>query len=481
MFTLRLTSSIIIIACLGGLFFNSHTDATKDWTTSESECMKRITDIDSIEKFIEFTADLNLALKSNTDQQQIIQTINRCVRSVDGLGDIKSLELIVGELLPKIHSVCEPDFISKLLLFSKQIRDNRTKKKILKVNRSSNRLSRFFRLLIGQVIVTCKKSLATKLEQAEQKDEAAQSLKIVDEMVNQKDVSIDDLPFSRSMRYLVKKIIENRSWVTVLPENILLAESIKSPSGEPLFAHVTLNSLEMLEHFAKVKEACLIIDHFAESSINPIAKLAVEGYFARDKSQIVDNSLKSNPIVTRWLNAVQYCQSVFIIKAHVDIEGDIPESLKWEELNRDKTGLFEWHRYQDNIDMIDKLDSDIQIFTTPTSGVKAWFWRRLGRIDKKLSEIILKKLNMNQDQNSIFSEVDTEGDVKFGGGTTMLTNHVVTASTAVAHHASTIPLWQHNLLAAGLWICIGGVAFLSIILIVMVATGRTKDTSYFRS
>lgn len=352
MFVLRPTSTIFIITCLGVLFSYSHTDAAQDWTTSEKDCVKKIESIDSLENFLNFSDDLDVALKDNTNQQLITQTINGCVNSVYGLGDINLLEDIV-ELLEKIHSVCEPYFVSKLLLFSKRMRNSRTHK-----------LAPFFRLLTGQVIVTCKKNLKKKLEQAEQIDEVVQSLQVVDEMLNP-NVSNDEFPFGESMRYLMEKIMDSKSRTPVLPEDILLAESIKSSDGEPEVVRVTLNSQEMLERFATVKKACIIIDFYAEASINPISRLALDGYFARDESAIVDDNLKNSSQVIRWLNAVQHCQSVFITEAHVDIEREIPESLEWEELNKEKTGLFEWFRFKD-IETFDEFDRDIRCHTAPT-------------------------------------------------------------------------------------------------------------------
>lgn len=341
------------------------------WTTSKARCWEEVRYMNSVKRFEAFVHDLDSTKK---DEKRVAELVNSCLRSSDGLLDLITLNGIFQQL-KTIHSVCEPDFIDQLLDFKKQMRENGLRSKTLK-RRLSHGFTRIFTLFTGQVILTCKRSLETKLERAEQLDESLrQSLQIIENTEEKVD----------EFRTSVESILQHKT-TSVLPEDIFMAESIKHSNGSQQSFPLTLRSEETLERFLDIKKACKSVDKYALSSIYPIARLSLRGYRAGDDDDEIDEKLKSSSRVARWLNAVEYCQSVYLIKVQLDVEREIPESLQQEVLDDEATKEIDWHKFEE-IETFDDIGWDLKCFLASPDvsqkGVKGWILKRFKKDHQK--------------------------------------------------------------------------------------------------
>lgn len=355
-------SSIFIVTCLGGLILSSRADEDINetpWTESRARCHHRVQLLNSVPEFLEFANELDLPTEPKQAQPQITKTINDCLHSIDGEGDIRAMDKIVKQLRT-IHSVCESVFIDQLFKFTKRMRDNGISGKNSK-RTSSHGLLRFYSLLTGQVILTCKKNLEKKLEQAEQSDET---------LIRSLDVVEND----NSIRPSVESITPNLR--VDLPENIVLTAAIRARSKVGLYVPLTLDSKEMVEKFSRVKRACKLIESYAQSSIHPMTRFAMVGLKAGDEDDVTDKKLKSSPRVTKWLSVVQYCQGFALIKAipHCAVPESMSHDLSDEEQAKPELKRFE---VDDRIDDIG-LDMHCSVHSMDPKArkMKSWVMRR---------------------------------------------------------------------------------------------------------
>lgn len=359
--------SISILCLFGG--FIRHSLAQEGfheapWTASKFRCDYRVEFLNSVAKFLEFAKELDMA--TDQDQQQKTRMINDCLHSADGEGDIRALAEIVRQL-STIHSVCDTEFIDKLYIFNKRIIDNGTHGILMR--KLDHGLLRFSTLFTGQVILTCKRNLETKLEQAERSDEdLRQSLDVVE----------DD----RCLRSAVSLVIPNSK--VDLPENISTAMAMKLTHKSNAYIPILTVTDEIAEQFVKVKQACKLIDSYAQGSIYTIIGFAIAGFRAGDNDDVTDNKLKSSQRVARWLNAVQYCQGVTLIYGIPSAENssNLAREVVSEELNE----ALEPKEFE-VADQFEEIGSDLRCTfesqEPKVTGIMGWIEKSMDKLSEK--------------------------------------------------------------------------------------------------
>lgn len=350
---------ILIICFFGGLIVSVKADkdfTEAPWTELKDRCIYRLEFMNSVQKFLEFARELDLPTKQ--DKQQVTKTINDCLHNVNGERDIRALSDIVRQL-PAIHSVCETEFISQLYQFNKRIRDSESPSKAFK-RKSPHKLLRFSSLLTGQVVLTCKRNLEAKLEQAEQSDEDLRQ-------------SLDVVENDQSLRNVVKSIPGMDILKVQLPENISSAMAIKAKYGSNTYVGLYADTQQAVEQFLNVKKSCRLVDSYAQNSIYPIARFAIDGFKAGDDGDATDNKLKSSPRVTRWLNVAHYCLGVNLVRAVPTFE--ISESLAQKISNQKEKKQLEPKRFE-KADKFEDIGWDLQCtFESQESksmGIRSW-------------------------------------------------------------------------------------------------------------
>lgn len=430
---------------------------------------------DKIDTLLEVGAIDNSISSIDGDVKMDTATLNRCMHSVDGLGDLEVLKGIT-ENLSKVHSVCHTEFADQLIAFNRRMRDNIAHNKILFfTSKQKHRLSQFFGLLAGQVVLTCKKSLAKKLELAEtDNDELIESLNLVIESATHCDnersstsAVAHEKQISTGLNFIFSLAKKNTTKVFDRVENILLLESMK-PEPEAKFSiGITVNSQEKLEAFTKTKRACNLIGVYAENSIYTIAKLAWRGFLARDATDIVDTSLNEDKRVQKWIKAIQYCQGVLLSEVTVDLEQeelvkldkdifnsegqliaidvnrdtghhiDVTENVAVVEMQQPRTA----HVYERG-DSIEELDSDLRCYTY-AGGFKGWLLKKVGHL--LLTKFIRINVIDESFKRSLLRDYqDTESEVQFGSSAVAITTGIKGAEVAAAGAT-----WAHRHLSGG--------------------------------
>lgn len=272
-----------------------------------------------------FVSELDQSPQPPQDKKKITKRINECLHSVDGEGDIRALNEIVQQIAHR-HSLCEPEFIDQLYDFNKRCDDNATVG-ILK-RKLSHGLLQFSTLFAAQTVLTCKRNLEAKLSEAEHSDEALRQ-------------SLDVVENDQTIRAQVESIIPNTE--AHLVEDIISTKTLKRLRNSSGILHTVANQ-ESAEQFVRVKEACKLIDSYAQGSIYPIVRFANDGLKASDDNNATDNELKSSLLVTRWLNIYQYCQGVSLVDGAASV--DVPESLAKQVLSVELNAKLEPKKFQ---------------------------------------------------------------------------------------------------------------------------------------
>lgn len=417
--------------------------------SEKTECVKKIKRIDQTPTFSGFIALANMLVpekyKELGDEQ--IAEINKCLRSVDGQSDVTVLRSLVWESF-EIRSVCEPEFVDKLLQYDRQIKNNATRGKYLK-RKQKHRFSHFFRLFTGQVILVCKRSLIEKLELAEKNKDVSRAMDRIS-LVLARNESPHDLGKATNVSTLMRRLLilatKYAPNIVTKIENLVLIDSLKPEPDAEFSLAITVNSGKMLEEFLETKKACKLIDEYAQSSMYAIARLAWRGYMARNELDPLEINLTTNRRVQIWLRSVQYCQGVLFVQVTADLEQESlikfskvlnDEKILTVELARDQQSSIDKqdraaHKYTIK-DTVTVFDSDIKCYTYSQS-FKGWFLNRLGKSERLMAKLI--KLNVMDEsyKQSMLSDLeDPENEVQFGGTSAVTSN---TFSQTTAHFAA---------------------------------------------
>lgn len=379
---------MIYLVFVGG-FVAVKGDSSKIWPLTNEHCVQAIQGMDSVDGFLHFSS--NFVPKNDDlmgEQQKTV--INTCLQSVDGQADIKALQELIQQASQN-HSVCEPEFTEKLLEYDKQIRDNASLGGYLSL-KQEHRLMPIFRLFVGQVILTCKKSLTKKIQLAENNSDVARAIERISGLLRKNKEPIDSgkaRNLSTVMRILISLAMKYTPSVVTEIEKLVLFDSLK-PQRDAVFSiGVIVNSENTFKEFEETQKACKLIDEYAQSSIYAIAILAWKGYLARNDSESIEGNLNDDERVRKWIKVVQYCQSILIVEAKLDLE---QESLL--KLNKDSFSNSEQtialdvsrkergqtsrqvHRYE-QVDNFSEFDADLRCYTF-ADGLKGWLLKRLG-------------------------------------------------------------------------------------------------------
>lgn len=242
--------SLLVSICLVNSFLSSPFAVAQDWTTSKEECIKKVGAINTTNKFLAFTEDLD-----KHDQKENAPLINKCLHSVNGLEDIEFLKDIVQQM-KTASSICDADFINQFLVLGQQLRSNGTPIKLAKLKRN-NRLIPFFKLLAAQVIETCKDDILNSLFQAEQSNEVlVRSLKFLHERMN----------------------------------GVTDEETFPTPINKDLASEVD-----------QLDKACILIDR----SMPPVARLAFEVSMSEPRNSL---DLQNSRRAMQWFTAFSHCR-----------------------------------------------------------------------------------------------------------------------------------------------------------------------------
>lgn len=412
-------------------------------------CSKQAKAIDTIAGYLEFLDRLVPENGKPLEEQQNA-IINACLHSVNGQQDATTLRGLIRDA-SEVHSVCEPNFMNRLLQFDRQIKENVSHSKYLK-RKQKHRFVKFFGLFAGQVALTCKKSLAKKLQLAEENHEAAVAIERILRLSSKNDVSLDETKaknLSVLTRKMLKVIENNRPNIVTDVENLVLIDIFKPSPDVVLKTYITINSAVMLDEFTKTKEACQLIDQYAHSSIYPVTKLAWRGYLAQNDVDTVDISLRNDERVINWVKSLQYCQGVLIVEAKLDLEQEKLVKLEDEELDRDQKVTLNVsretvvyvpvHRYEEVVDNFSIFDADLKCYTYSGS-LSGWLVRRLGMGERLMAKYVRVNTLDESFKKSMFDDqIDIENEVQFAGATTgaafsHVANHMA-AAHGVAHHA----------------------------------------------
>lgn len=463
-------------------------------TLTKEQCVKSIKKIDTVSGFLDLSNKLIRDNYAGIGEQENA-LINKCLHSVNGQEDIKALRRIVDQAAT-IHSVCEQNFINQLLQFDIQFKNNVSLGKISK-RKQNHRLIKFFRLFAGQVALTCKKSLASKLHSAEEDNhELRRAVDKINELSAKNTVPLDvrkNKNLSSVTRKLFSLAIKYAPSVFNKVENIVLFESLKPTPDARFFLTVTLNTDIMLEEFMKTKRACKLVDKYSQSSIYTISRLAWLGYLAQNASNSLDRSLSEDERVQKWINAIQYCQGVLIAEVKVDLEQESLLKLSEEVLNDDQilivnlarkkkdqtmSGDVEAYRYEQT-DYFIEFDIDLKCYTH-SMGLGGWLMKRLGMGERLMAKYIkLSVLDESFKRSMLGGEAENfEKEVQFGGTSALFghaTNHIglgANGMSTVAHHSY---LGGSAHAQTGIIVAISiGTAFLIAFLMFLVAHLRNK-------
>lgn len=447
---------ILLFVFVGDVSFSS----VNGLALTKEQCVNSIRTIDTLEGFLHFATRL-IPNEGIVLEEEKIKLVNKCLHSINGLEDIKVLRRIVKQVAT-IHSVCEPDFTDQLLKFDKQMKDNVSRGKILK-RKQKHRLSHYFTLLAGQVILTCKRSLAQKLQLAEDtnKELNGSLVKIIG--ISTKTRAPIDSYKTKNLSGVMRKLLVLATKYTPAVfdkvENLILVESLKPKSKTKFSIGVTLNSQKMLDEFETMKRACQVIDDYAQTSIYTISRLAWSGYLASNEADDLDKSLSTDERVQKWLRAIQYCQGILLVRASVDLEHKSCENVDDEEEkevpNLDQILTVELTREDESNDQLKKVrghkfeqpdtfrtfDANLKCYTQ-SRGLTEWLLRRQSsKAELMLARYVKLKVTDESIRQSLLEiGEDSEQEVRFGGGTTATVghagvNHLAQAGTTIAHHS----------------------------------------------
>lgn len=441
---------VIFLLVVSESLFNSRV-LGDSLTLTKEQCVKSIKKMDTVSGFLEFANKLirNNDVSSINEQENTI--MNRCLHSVNGQNDIIVLKRIVDQA-SVIHSVCEPDYIDQLIAFDRQIKIEHVSYGKLLRRKQTNRLLPFFRLFVGQVVLTCKQSLEKKLTLIE--NENKQLVESINNVANK---------IARSEALREAKVAESSDKSIKLPAVLRLALKIHPRTQErienlvildsvTLNVGITLNSDGAYKEFLKTKESCKTIDMYARSSFYPIARLAWKGYMARKANKQIITDLdesEQSEIVQKWMKVLQYCQGVLTITAYLDREQESELKLGQESglvdeqpmvlevkknqcsldtddnIESDSCTMTEWHRFEEVKETFKELDENLSCYTF-RSRLVDWLARRL----MKNEQILAKYIKISSYDNSFVRTLDedvnggdnSEKDVQFatiihrGGG-----------------------------------------------------------------
>lgn len=452
---------IICLLFVGKILFISIVHS-ESWSVTKAQCVKYTKGIDTIAGYLGF---LNRLVPENGDpiDGQLNKVINTCLRSSDGQKDIRVLRELIQQA-SEVHSVCEYEFIEKLLRFDEQIKKNASRSKYT-WRKQKHRFSKFFGLFVSQVVLTCKKSLINKLRFAEENHEVATAIDRIFRLSSKNDQPIHETKIknlSVVMRRLLRVIRHYEPNTVTKVENLVLFDVLK-PSSDAVFStHITINSADMLNELTKTKEACKVIDRYAHSSIYPITKLAWRGYLARNDVDTVDSSLRNDLRLKRWIRSLQYCQGVLIVEAKLDLdqeklmilgnEASDDEQKVTVDLSRESQTIAAGkpvHRYE-VVDRFNIFDADLKCYTY-SDGLKGWLSKRLGAIERLMFKYIRVSILDESFKKSMFDEhIDTENEVQFAAASAgQVFNH---AAHSELHNAQTGTVTSIAVAAIYFWI-----------------------------
>lgn len=413
------------------------------------------------------------------------QYINKCLRSTNGPEDLKTLRGLV-EQLDNIYSICEPDYVDQLIKFDHQMKENFTYNKRLKSKKQHGLLS-FFRLFAGQVVLSCKRSLVTKLLIAEEENkELASSLKLIDEKVKK----IETLKEEKLQSYKASTVVKrpkilNLFWAIKLKpkpireiENLVINDVFKSSSDMRMSVGITCDSERAMKNFRKAQQACKLIDKYARSALYAVVRLAWKGYMAKNSDKNIDAKLTNSKVLQKWLKVVQYCQGLLILEAHLDTEQEVPEmeSVVREDeqmmtLHVTKTDTNQctgepsdeekphceqqWHRYRQIRDRFEEFDENLNCYTFKKEGFIARLARRFGKDEATLSKSLKLQTLDESFKRSIEEDFGTdERDIQFASHVVGNTNPHHYYFMLFGHY---LPTWEAVLIMVG---CLAVVAIL---------------------
>lgn len=471
---------ISLLVCLVCVCMNALIDRVDADSITRKQCPETVKKIETIEAFKKFADTLGGGY--------VDKFVNKCLHSVDGHKDIKVLRSIV-EQASSVHSVCEPEFTDQLIQFDKQMKDNVTRGKLIK-RKKTHRLSYFFRLFAGQVILTCKKSLVDKLLQAEvENSELASSLDKIIEMSAIKKLPLGgDTKINVGVKKLLDLATKYAPNVFDKMENLVLIESLKPTQDSHLFIDMTFQSENMIQEFMKTKKSCQLIEEYSKSSIYAVARLAWKGYMARNDLHQLDASLSSDTTVQKWIKAIQYCQGVFLVRANLDLEQDSLEKLDKEilndnqiftvDVNRDKPQgeptktNKRVHRFQQS-DTFETFDDGLKCFTQ--SKGRAWWLMKLSGGERLLAKYItLSVVDETIERSLNENDEEPEQNVMFASGAAMSVGHTAighTATSSMVTHASHVT--HHNTIAAIAFLI---ACFLTVVFMGFIIKWYNKET-----
>lgn len=457
-------SFLVFCALVCHLCQQSLTKAESDKIFTVKDCRNKAKNVDDLVSYNAFARYLSQYVNQNNALENLEANINRCLHSSNGIEDWLGLNEIV-EQLPNVHSVCEPDFIDRLIEFADLMTEHVSYSRIFKRKRT-NRLLRFFRMLAGQVVLTCKTSLERKLITAENENKQLELAvkritKTLEETATKREEKVQSVLKSANLSPIFALALKLRPNMLQQAENLVLANTmLHSSDGIEFSMDITLNSQHALENFIQTKQACKLIDKYAQSSIYPITRLAWKGYMARNELGAIDKKLKDSEKVQDWIKVVQYCQGILVTKAYLDLDQNVPVKLVRELANDEQIILLDvvkqngqncvqdekqtkdssismpivcgldWHRFEHMRETFDKFDEKLSCYTFPNS-LNGWLEKRMGKNERLMSKFI--KLRYNEYHNGN----DPEKDVKFGGAMTGVGNggYAVFSGHAVAHGA----------------------------------------------
>lgn len=414
---------------------------------SQAQCIDTVKTMDTVVTF-QYLADVLVPNHRGLKDEEA-KVVNNCLHSVDGYGDLKAFKSVVE--LASTSSVCQPEFADQLLAVDKQLKANVSRGKLLG-RKQKHRLSRFFRLFAGQVVLTCKKSLVRKLESVENDEELVASLNRITEVSSLKNKPLDKSETKKlngPMRKVMNLAMKYTPTVFNKAENIILVESLKPTQDSALSIKMTFNTQQALEEFMSTKKACKKIEEYAQSSIYTIPRLAFRGYLARDDRNNLDVSLTENKIVLKWIKAVQYCQGILLVQANLDLENDVIEKLDKEILEDEQIFTVDMakdskssgaiaktqaHKFEEP-DTFDSFDANLKCFTH-SKGLAGWLLKRSGGERLLAKYIKLSVLDESIKQSLLASQEDPEQEVQFA--TAVMHN----GGTAAGGHAVTHLPWE---------------------------------------
>lgn len=435
-------NKILLFFCLVLIgLLTRRVNASRDDLWTKEQCRETFRNVKTIKEFQYYTNRLiNFIYIDNTvsiydDIMMDAAVLNRCMHSVDGLGDLLKLKEIVKQI-PKTHSVCQSDFAEILLAFDKRMNDNIAHNKILFfTSKQKHRLSHFFSLLAGQVVLTCKKSLAKKLEQAEKENsEIVQSIDLIIEFAARSErersqsTSIESKKLSAGINMLLNIAMDSSTKLFNRVENIILLDSLKPAPDATYALGMTVNNVEKLNAVMKTKNSCYLVENYARNSIYTIAKLAWKGYLARDEANSADTELNDDQRVQKWIKVIQYCQGVLMLKIHLDLEQEELIKLDRNALNNSehemRIDLVKDEHYGKNDqarvahiyeeeENFGELDCDLRCYTY-SGGIKSWLMKQAGEFMR--TKFVKIDVHDPTYMDSLFKEYqDPENDVEFGG------------------------------------------------------------------